>query len=320
MKRAARLAAKSLLPCEFLLTAGNKEPVRGTFGQAAGFMGIGMQRRQDHSGTRRAARDLGRAAGGALIFSLPMLMTMELWFLGFYLDRMRLLLMVAATLPLLVVLSRQVGFEDTQYWIDDIVDALIALGVSGLVCIVTLVLFGTITFDTPFDEGFGKVVIQMIPASIGALLAKAQFGAGAPDDKDGNGEEDETYAGELFLMAVGALFLGFNVAPTDEMMLISYQMTEWHALGLLCLSIALMHGFVFALGFAGGSDVSPEAPWWSPFLRLTLPGYVIAATVSLALLSGFARLDGLETDSIVMAVIVLAFPSAIGAAAARLIL
>lgn len=279
-----------------------------------------MGKARQNSATRRAARDLGRAAGGALIFSLPMLMTMELWFLGFYLDRMRLLLMVMATLPLLVLLSRQIGFEDTHYWLDDIVDALIALGVAGVVCILTLVLFGTITFATPFDEALGKVVIQMVPASIGALLAKGQFHAGSPDEDASDGDDNETYAGELFLMAVGALFLGFNVAPTEEMMLISYQMTEWHALGLLCLSIALMHGFVFALGFAGGSDVSPDAPWWSPFLRLTLPGYVIAATVSLALLSVFARLDGLETDSIVMAVVVLTFPSAIGAAAARLIL
>ena len=81
-----------------------------------------------------------------------------------------------------------------------------------------------------------------------------------PSSIIGNGEEDETYAGELFLMAVGALFLGFNVAPTDEMMLISYQMTEWHALGLLCLSIALMHGFVFA------SDL-PAAPMFRRMRR-----------------------------------------------------
>lgn len=121
-------------------------------------------------------------------------------------------------------------------------------------------------------------------------------------------------------MAVGALFLGFNVAPTEEMMLISYQMTEWHSLCLVALSVGLMHGFVFALGFAGGSEVSPNASWWSPFLRLTLPGYVIAISVSLYLLWVFARLDGLHIDSIVMATVVLAFPSAIGAAAARLIL
>jgi putative integral membrane protein (TIGR02587 family) len=265
-------------------------------------------------------RDLGRAAGGALVFSLPMLMTMELWWLGFYLDRLRLLILLLTAIPLLVVLSRHVGFEQTQHWLDDVIDALIALGISGVVCIATLALFGTISLDTPIDETMGKVVIQMVPASIGALLAKSQFGAGPDEGQEDPAAREESYGGELFLMAVGALFLGFNVAPTEEMMLISYQMTLWHALCLMVLSVGLMHGFVFALGFAGGSEVSRDAPWWSPFLRLTLPGYVIALSVSLYLLWVFARLDGLHIDSIVMATVVLAFPSAIGAAAARLIL
>lgn len=121
-------------------------------------------------------------------------------------------------------------------------------------------------------------------------------------------------------MAVGALFLGFNVAPTEEMLLISYQMDEWHALVLVLLSLLLMHGFVFAVGFAGGSEVSPDEPWWSPFVRLTLSGYALALAISLYLLWVFARTDGLDMDSIAMTTVVLAFPCAIGAAAARLIL
>ena len=269
--------------------------------------------------TKGAIRDFARAGGGALIFSLPMLMTMELWWLGFYLDRLRLLVLLLTCLPLLVLLSRHVGFERTRGWRDDVFDALIALGVSIPVCVVLLTLFGTITFDTPVDEIIGKVVIQTVPAAIGALLAKSQFGA-EPSDGEDVGEEDEPYGGELFLMGVGALFLGFNVAPTEEMMLISYRMTEWHALLLVALSLALMHGFVFAVGFAGGSEVSREDPWWSAFVRMTLPGYVIALSISLYLLWIFARTDGLPMEDVVMAMIVLGFPAAIGAAAARLIL
>lgn len=274
---------------------------------------------QPAADTKRALRDFGRAGGGALVFALPMLMTMEMWWLGFYLDRFRLFLLFLTCLPLLVVLSRHVGFERTREWRDDVFDALIALGIAAVACVVLLALFGTIGFDMPADEIVGKVVIQMVPASIGALLAKSQFRAG-PDDVDGLDEEDETYRGELVLMAVGALFLGFNVAPTEEMMLISYQMSAWHALLLVGLSLALMHGFVYAVGFAGGSEVSADDPWWSGFVRMTLPGYVIALSISLYLLWIFARTDGLPAEGVVMAAVVLAFPAAIGAAAARLIL
>jgi len=269
-------------------------------------------------GASRAARDLGRAAGGALVFSLPMLMTMELWWLGFYLDRPRLIVLVLSALPLLFFLSRRIGFERTRGWRDDLLDSLIALGIAALVCAGLLLLFGAITGDTPADEWIGKLTIQMVPAAIGALLAKSQFRAAAPDEDVKDGEE--SYGGELFLMAVGALFLGFNVAPTEETMAISYQMTPWHALALAALSLALMHGFVFALEFAGGSEVSPDEPWWSGFVRLTLPGYAIALMIGLYLLWIFARTDGMPPEGIVMAAVVLAFPCAIGAAAARLIL
>src|SRR5690606_7160787 len=173
----------------------------------------------------RALRDFGRAAGGALLFSLPMLMTMELWELGFYLDRGRLITLMLAALPMLFFLSRQIGFEKTRSWRDDVIDALIALGVAAVTSSVLLVLFGAIGKGMSADEIIGKIAIQMVPGAIGALLAKSQFGE---TDEDAEARE-ETYGGELFLMAVGALFLGFNMAPTEEMTLISFRMTEWHA-------------------------------------------------------------------------------------------
>lgn len=275
-----------------------------------------MTEPQRTSPVSRAARDLGRAAGGALLFALPMLMTMELWSLGFYLDRARLLVLIASALPLLVLLSRRIGFETTRHLRSDVMDSLIALGMAAAVCSILLVVFGVLTPDNPPEEWIGKIAIQMVPASIGALLARSQLGARSEDDE----EEEENYGSELFLMAVGALFLAFNVAPTEEMLLISFQMSEWHAIALVLLSVITMHGFVFAVGFAGGSVVSPHEPWWSAVIRLTLPGYAIALLISLYLLWIFGQTDGAEFGAIIMTMVVLAFPSAIGAAAARLIL
>jgi putative integral membrane protein (TIGR02587 family) len=166
-------------------------------------------------------------------------------------------------------------------------------------------------------EIVGKTALLMIPGAIGALLARSQFGAQGEDEKR---EEDETYGGQLFLMAVGALFLGLNVAPTEEMVLISYMMTFWHAIALVVISLMVMHAFVFSVGFAGGSETSPDEPWWSALVRITLPGYVVALGISLALLWLFGRTDGNSWSMILMATVVLAFPSAAGAAAARLII
>lgn len=58
---------------------------------------------------------LARALAGALLFSIPMLMTMEMWFLGFYMERERLLILLLLNLPLLVCLSHRIGFERTAH-------------------------------------------------------------------------------------------------------------------------------------------------------------------------------------------------------------
>ena len=89
-------------------------------------------RRKQHDRDFNLVRDTGRAFGGALIFSLPMLMTMEFWQLGFTIDTIRLLLFLFVGFPVLVGLSYQVGFKKTKHWTDDVVDAAAALFVGAL--------------------------------------------------------------------------------------------------------------------------------------------------------------------------------------------
>lgn len=54
---------------------------------------------------------LGRAFAGALIFAVPVLMTMEAWALGFHLHPLRLALLLVATVPTLVLLHKYGGFR-----------------------------------------------------------------------------------------------------------------------------------------------------------------------------------------------------------------
>ncbi|WP_151984097.1 TIGR02587 family membrane protein [Rhizobium sp. EC-SD404] len=281
-----------------------------------------------HAPLREKIVGIGRAAGGALIFSLPMLMTMELWWLGFTLDRFRLAMLVIVTLPLLVGLARRIGFEDTWDWQEDVRDACVAFTIGLLTAAVVLAVFKVIGPGMSFDEVIGKIVLQAIPASIGALLGRSQLG-GEDGDDDAAEQNDDTassdtplrdYGGELFLMAVGALFLSLNVAPTDEMPMIAHMMTPLHAVLLLGVSLLVMHGFVYAVGFKGSALTTNDAPWISDFVRFTLVGYLLAILISLFVLWSFGRLDGEALLPTVMTTIVLAFPAALGAAAARLIL
>ena len=69
-----------------------------------------------------------------------------------------------------------------------------------------------------------------------------------------------------------------------------------------------------------GSIRPRQTPWWHALVRFTLPGYVVALAISLFSLWIFEQVDGSALMPVVFATIVLGFPAAIGAAAARLIL
>lgn len=261
---------------------------------------------------------LARAFGGAIIFTLPMLMTMEMWWLGFYMSDWKLALLLMVNVPLLIGLSHYIGFEDTFEIKEDAIDSFVAYAVGFAAAVPILFLFGVIGSGMSANEIIGKVSLQAVPGSMGALLAQSELGGRS---KDKQAKKDRAgYWGELFIMTVGALFLAFNLAPTEEMPLIAYMMTEWHLLGLLLVTIAIMHAFVYALEFKGQAAIPEDTPFWSVFLRFTVVGYAIALLISFFILWTFGRTDGQSFQQIVATVTVLGFPAAIGAAAARLIL
>jgi putative integral membrane protein (TIGR02587 family) len=261
---------------------------------------------------------LARAFAGAIIFALPLIMTMEMWALGFYMHPLRLALFLALMFPLLVVLAYYAGFEDSVGWRHLVLNACVAYAVAYVAAAGGLALLGVLRPGMSIEEVVGKISLQAIPASIGAMLARSQLGE-REEQKDEERRRD-TYHGELFLATVGALFLAFNVAPTEEVVLISTMMTGWHALALVGVSLAIMHAFVYAVEFRGQASVHPELSVWSEFLRLTVVAYALALLVCLYVLWSFGRSDGLALGELLMQTVVLGFPAAIGAAAARLIL
>jgi putative integral membrane protein (TIGR02587 family) len=264
-------------------------------------------------------RGLARAFGAALIFAVPMLMTEELWDLGAAMDRRRLALMVVLAIPLLVGVAHRVGFEPSFGWREDLRDAFIALGVGLVAAAAILAIFGVIGDPPRPDQAVGRAAIQAVPAALGALLARSQL-ARAGEARDGEEDRPQAlsgYGGTLFMMLVGALFLSLNMAPTQEMLLISFSMTAWHAIALIALTLAVTHAFVYARG--NRDDREARQPL-ADFLRFSLVGYVLALGVSAAALWLFGRLDGLGPAAALSATVVLGFPSALGAAAARLIL
>ena len=264
--------------------------------------------------SRDYAVDLFRAFGGAVLFAFPLLMTMEMWSLGFSMDRWRLVLFLLLNLVLLEGLAFVAGFRRAFSVKDDTLDALAAFGVGIVASAALLVALDLISWGMTADEVLGKIAVQAVPASIGAMAARRQLG-----DSEGEDERPDSFGGELFLMAAGALFLAFNVAPTEEMILIAYLMTPWHAIALVVVSILMLHAFVYSLEFSGQEDRPGGDGFWRSFWSYSLAGYGVALLVSLYVLWTFGRTDGVAPGQVAMMVTVLGFPSALGAAIARLV-
>jgi putative integral membrane protein (TIGR02587 family) len=260
---------------------------------------------------------LSRAFAGALIFSMPILMTMEMWELGVSVTPGRLALLTASTVPLLIALSYYVGFEETSALLDDVLDAFAAYGVAFVTSAGILYVFDVIRPGMPARDAIGRIALQAVPASIGALLAQSELGHRGDRRQR---TRQPGYPGQVFFMLVGALFLSFSVAPTEEIQLIAYQMGNWKALGLVVLSLVIMHGFVYGVEFSGTPEPIPGTRWWHLFARDTLVGYATALAAAVYVLWILGRSAGSSVHEWLTMAIVLAFPGAIGAAAARLIL
>jgi len=276
------------------------------------------------SGSRRFFVDLARAFGGAVLFSFPMLMTMEMWSLGFYMNGLRLALFTLLTVPLLIGLSYYDGFEDTSTEKDDVRETFIAYAVGFVTSAVMLFLFGVIKpGEMSVDEIIGKISIQAVAASLGAMFAQSLLGGGDEQTKEHSEERKRStsYGGQLFLMAVGAVFLSMSVSPTEEMILISFQMTDWHTLALAVVTLLMMHAFVYSIEYRGFEKELPsDSSFLSGFLRFTVVGYAIVLLISFYILWTFGSIDEMAFPEKLKAAIVLGFPAAIGASASRLIL
>lgn len=285
-----------------------------------------MELADQRAGAERGANarffvGLARAAAGAIIFSLPVLMTMEMWQLGFGMQRTRLALFLVASFPLLVGLSWVSGFEETFELVQDVVDALVALAVGFATSALFLGLFSVVERGMPTHEVVGKIALLAVPGSIGALLAQSQLGGRSDESQSEPRTHGPTgHGSQLFIMAVGALFLAFNIAPTDEVVVIAHKLERTRLLPVMAISLVAMHGFVYAVEFRGQERVPRGTPWWSVFLRSTISGYALALVVCGCVLWTFGRLDGASARQAIAMIVVLGLPAAIGAAAARLIL
>jgi putative integral membrane protein (TIGR02587 family) len=267
------------------------------------------------SATAEYTEGLGRAVIGAALFALPLVMTMEMWSFGFTMDRLRLVVLLLATFPMLIGLSYVAGFERAFGLKAHLLDAFAAFAVATAVAALVLWLIAALAPGQPVNEVVGKIAAASFPGAIGALLADKQLG-----QSERRAEVDcRSYWARLFLMAVGGLFLALNVAPTEEMVLIAHRLSPWQTIALALVSLATLHALLFWVDLPGRESRRGDHGFWSILLRHSCAGYGACALVCVFLLWAFGRTDGVSFPDGVELGVVLAAPAALGAGLAGLV-
>jgi putative integral membrane protein (TIGR02587 family) len=267
-----------------------------------------------------------RAFAGAFIFGVPLLFTMEMWWIGEHGDAWKLLAFLGVALLANFGLAYVAGFKRETTFVSHIDQAVDAMAVGIVGAAVMLTILNQVRPGDPIGSIVGKIALQAVPLSIGASVANQVFGKGRTRQGDGNGEGNgngdspmtarQGLLSDVGATAIGSVFLGASIAPTDEIPLIAAALDYWHLLAIIAFTLLLSYGIVFASGF---DRQSAEGPFQHPFTE-TMLAYVVSLGLSFMALYFYNQImfdDPLLT--IVEQVIVLAFPATVGGAAGRLV-
>ena len=280
---------------------------------------------------RQSLQEYARGVVGGLLFSLPLIYTMEVWWAGFIAQPSHLLLYFGAGFLLLFGYNRYAGLHADASWWEVAFEAVEEMGLGLLVAAGTLWLLGRLNAGMPSEEILGKVVVEGVMAAIGVSVGAAQLGNaggkgnGGSDQgmkREENGQEKPPgLAAQLVLATCGAVLLSSNVAPTEEILMIAVETSPWKILGLALLSLTLGGVILFQSDFRGARRATPEHHRGAfTFASRTVSSYAVALVTSAFILWFFGRFDGMSVGTCVAQTVVLGVVGALGAAAGRLLL
>jgi putative integral membrane protein (TIGR02587 family) len=290
------------------------------------------------------AKDLVRGAAGGFLFGIPLLYTMEVWWVGSYAAMPRLLMAIALTFAIVFMLNRTAGFRTTTdvYAVDAATDSLEAIAM-GIVCAgFVLILLHEITLETPLPEVLGKLIYESVPFTLGVALSN-QFLSGErsqnestesshqtsdSETSDSETSDSKTSDSKTLLHAtladigatlIGSIIIAFNIAPTDEIPMLAATVTGLWLLSVLAASLTISYAIVFAAGFANQSKRDQQQGLFQRPLSETLLAYLLSLVAAMVMLVFFGRLSGGDPWQVWLSyTILLGLPAAVGGAAGRL--
>ena len=276
-----------------------------------------------------------RGIAGGLLFSLPLLYTMEVWWAGFIAHPLRLLIYVLATFTLLLGYNRFAGLRCDASRAEVVIDSVEEMGLGLAIAAVVLWLLGQITLDMAVEEIAGKIITEAMTVAIGVSIGTAQLGGGEGNQEDDTGMDEEapqsdsspvpflagdnSFGGQLPIAFCGAVLFAANVAPTEEIIMIATKIDPGRLVSFVLLSLLMGALILFYSDFSGTQLLTKELKIVTVVFGAVVT-YAIALVVSAAILWFFGRFDGMSPITCLAETVVLGFAATLGASAGRLLL
>jgi putative integral membrane protein (TIGR02587 family) len=266
-----------------------------------------------------------RGASGGMLFGIPLLYTMEVWWIGSFTSPIRMLSVLAASFVVVLLLNRTGGFRSSKdvKLVDALCDSVVALAIAVVSVLVLLVILREITSQTSLQEGLGKVVYEATPFAFGVGLARHFLRKSRTedddDDDDGDGDAVNATVADVGATLLGSAFIAFSIAPTDEVPMIAAAMSPIWQLVLMAATLVISYCIVFEAGFSNQDDRRADQGGIQSPVTETLVCYLLSLATALALLWFFQRSSFEQPPGDILGqVVVLGLPAAIGGAAGRL--
>src|SRR5215207_5223890 len=131
-----------------------------------------------HRSITTSLQEYARGIAGGILFSLPLLYTMEVWWAGFSIHPWRLATAVLTTMVLLLGYNRYAGLRSDAGLFEVLIDSIEELGIGLVIATIVLWLLGRIRLDMPASEIAGKIIVESLVVAIGVSVGTAQLGGG----------------------------------------------------------------------------------------------------------------------------------------------
>ncbi|WP_299754610.1 TIGR02587 family membrane protein [uncultured Pontibacter sp.] len=284
---------------------------------------------------RQSLKEYARGITGGLLFSFPLLYTMEVWWAGFIASPLQLLLLVAVTYLLLLGYNRFAGMRPDVSWKSVMVDSVEEIGIGLLLSFAVLYMLNRIEFaEMSIDEIMGKVIIEAMAVSIGVSVGTAQLGVNEENaegldqaEKEEKQQAEKRNEGSLYrsklsvsvLALCGAILVGGNVAPTEEVLKIALDASAGNILTMALVSILLSMVILYFSDIKGKMDNNIRDLLYHITFD-TCISYVIGLAAAAFMLWFFGRFDGVSFWVAFCQSITLGVLTSLGASAGRLLI